>query len=453
MDRQLLDAYGYQDKPVSQCHEVCYPSTNPGNLTYQTQADYLVRHALHSLAWGIPVFRPGILMDVGGSYRWGEWGSAGFCHSFPEMNVKPAFVAFATMSLMLDGAKFVREVPLGSLSLYGVEFARPDGSQLFALWTLRGQRPVSLAVEGGGAWRLVDEPGQRAALTAAGGKLEVNLTPSPQYLIGKGRLAAATPGAAVYDDRPEGKLSQLAALDSLNDWTVENERNVELEYYDFQTPRRKGDFSFEAVPEFEGRSGAIRVTPKPLGHVKDTLAMPMYGVLAHKQGISLPGTPTEIGLWIHGNSGWGRVIFELTDASGQRWISLGAQQAGGKGRNPAETLLPPDVLAKFPTPGLSDWNTEDAWGLSRINFDGWRYVGFPLPGNYPGEHYGWPANSQWRWRQGPGGALSAQAHAAGGGVEREGAAPDDLRPRAPPRDLFKDLVVAEGDTRAGEEGG
>ncbi len=22
---------------------------------------------------------------------------------------------------------------------------------------------------------------------------------------------------------------------------------------------------------------------------------------------------------------------------------------------------------------------------------------FPLPGNYPGEHYGWPANSQWRW--------------------------------------------------------
>jgi len=33
--------------------------------------------------------------------------------------------------------------------------------------------------------------------------------------------------------------------------------------------------------------------------------------------------------------------------------------------------------------------------LSRINFDGWRYLGFPLPGQYPGEGYHWPANSQW----------------------------------------------------------
>jgi hypothetical protein len=50
----------------------------------------------------------------------------------------------------------------------------------------------------------------------------------------------------------------------------------------------------------------------------------------------------------------------------------------------------------FPKPGLSDWNTEDVYGQSRINFDGWRYLSFPLPGNYPGEGYGWPANSQWR---------------------------------------------------------
>ena len=39
---------------------------------------------------------------------------------------------------------------------------------------------------------------------------------------------------------------------------------------------------------------------------------------------------------------------------------------------------------------------DDAFGISRINFDGWRYLGFPLPGNYPGEGFGWPANSQWK---------------------------------------------------------
>jgi hypothetical protein len=54
-------------------------------------------------------------------------------------------------------------------------------------------------------------------------------------------------------------------------------------------------------------------------------------------------------------------------------------------------------VGRVQRPGVSDWNTDDAWGLSRINFDGWRYVGIPLPGNYPGEHYPWPANSQWRW--------------------------------------------------------
>jgi len=28
---------------------------------------------------------------------------------------------------------------------------------------------------------------------------------------------------------------------------------------------------------------------------------------------------------------------------------------------------------------------------------GWRYLEFPLPGNYPGEGYHWPCSSQWRY--------------------------------------------------------
>ncbi len=70
-------------------------------------------------------------------------------------------------------------MPLGSPSLYGVEFARPDGSQAFVLWTLRGQRPVTLALEGSGPWKLVDDQANETVAQAAGGKLEVTLTPSP----------------------------------------------------------------------------------------------------------------------------------------------------------------------------------------------------------------------------------------------------------------------------------
>lgn len=42
-------------------------------------------------------------------------------------------------------------------------------------------------------------------------------------------------------------------------------------------------------------------------------------------------------------------------------------------------------------------NTGDVFGVSRINFEGWRWLAFPLPGNYPGEKHPWSANSQWRW--------------------------------------------------------
>src|SRR5262249_19639272 len=107
MDRQLLEGYGYKDKPVTHCYELCYPCTNPGNLDERTQADYLVRHALHSLAWGMPHIKIGCLSDMGNSYYFSNWGASGFCRSKPELSVKPSFVAFATLTRVLDGAKFV----------------------------------------------------------------------------------------------------------------------------------------------------------------------------------------------------------------------------------------------------------------------------------------------------------------------------------------------------------
>jgi hypothetical protein len=232
------------------------------------------------------------------------------------------------------------------------------------------------------------------------------LTPTPVYLVGQGKVMTGEPGAPQYNDQPASKSAVVASLGKLDEWQVEPQRSMELEYYNFMTLRRKGDFAFEPVERFEGKESVLKVTPQPLtpnpspprgegkgGRGKDT--MPMYAVLAHKKSVLLPGQPTEIGAWINGNSGWGRLIFELTDASGQRWISVGAQQQGVP-RKWLEAMIPSSDLARFSSAALSDWNTEDAFGISRINFDGWRYVAFPLPGNYPGEKYGWPTNSQWR---------------------------------------------------------
>ncbi len=381
MDRQLLDAYGYSDKPVHQCLEVCYPNDNPGNHSSLTQADYFVRNALHSLAWGMDFLHIGEIIDVGNSYYYSNWGAAGFCRPYPEMNVKPAYVALATMTSVLDGAKVVGVRDTGSPSVYALEFERPDGQRVLAYWTIRGRRPLTVSVTDG-PWMAVDDQGNN---TPAPAKLVA--TASPAYLIGKGQIGGIRPGEPKYDEAPPVNATVIAALDSLDDWTLVPERNAELEAYNPMTPRRKGDFEFTAA------GGAIRVTPRPIHHGKDT--MPMYGQLSHKRGLGLPGEPDEIGIWINGNSGWGRVIFELQDATGQRWVSLGA----------AATELPPwqldwmpqEMQAQSQVAQMSDWSTNDPYGYSAINFDGRRYVGFPLPGNYPGEKHPLPANSFWRW--------------------------------------------------------
>ena len=99
---------------------------------------------------------------------------------------------------------------------------------------------------------------------------------------------------------------------------------------------------------------------------------------------------------MQGNGGGGRIVFELEDASGQRWVSIGFEQKGEPTRWMAD-WMPAEKFKDLKSSNLCDWNTDDAWGWSYINFEGWRFLRFPLPGNYPGERYHWPYSSQWRF--------------------------------------------------------
>lgn len=401
MDRQLLDAYGYQDKPVEQCYEVIYPGTNPGNLTPAVQADYYVRHGLHSLAWEMPLIRFGLLHDVGTSYRFSNWGSSAFMRSRPEINPKPSYVSIAVMTRALDGAVFERVLPLGSASLYGFEFRLPDGRHVAALYTLRGRRPLTLAFARDESRVLTDGQGNEQTLSPDEGRITVTLSPTPVFLTGQGAVVSASAGTPVYEDRPAGPVTRIAALDTLDDWTVENGRDHVLEYHNHTVYRRRGDFAIDSIGHFEGRDGVLRVrmpasdaapSDAPLGGGRET--MPMYQALTHRNGVEIPGTPTEIGLWVNGNSGWGRIIFDLEDASGQRWTSIGAMRTAELHPWMLD-WMPREVLEDFQDTTISDWNTNDVFGDSAINFDGWRYLAVPLPGHYPGGYH-WPATSQWR---------------------------------------------------------
>lgn len=393
MYRQILDHYGYGDVDLRQCYEMCYPNTNPGNLTERTQAAYIVRHMMHSLAWKIPVIRPMCITDMGGSYYSSNWGASGFCHAWPNVSPKQSYVAFAAMTQVLDGAKFTRHVPVNSTVVYAVEFQRPDNRYVTCLWTPRGRRTLTIQAAGAQKQVLTDVMGRERTVVFKKDTAEVIISREPCYLTTPGPITAITLGEVSHDGRPGSNAFLVSSLDTLADWTIETGRSMELETYNFLNPRRKGDFAYREVASFEGESGVIEV--KPRLPCEGSPYLQMYSVLSHKQGIEIPGEPTEIGLMIHGNGGWGRVIFELEDASGQRWISIGAEQ-GGPPMPWMADWLKPEEFAKLKTSNLSDWNSDDAWGRSFVDHDGWRFVSFPLPGQYPGEGYHWPKNSQWR---------------------------------------------------------
>ena len=393
MDRQLLDAYGYREKSVTQCHETIYPSTNPGNLSLETQAKYLIRHILHSMAWRIPQIRAGTLLDAGDSYYHSNWGGIGLFERAPEKAPKPVAISLATLTRVLDGAHYEDFLDTGSDSAYLMSFSKKDGTTVFPFWVVRGTRDFTLLLDGASKARIVEANGLEKEVPILQGTIRLDASPEPAYLIlpKGGRVASVVLGLSKYEDQPVGRISKIDSLVFLEKWKVVPERSPELEMYNPLTPRRKGNFEFSIVSKIDGEGPALRISPKPVKEGKSV--MPMYAELAFQKRMELPGKPAEIGLWVNGNSSWSRVIFSLRDASGQRWVSIGAAAKGA-----SEWMgdwLTPDLLKNYKPGKIADFNTDDPFGLSRINFDGWRYLGFPLPGQYPGEGYHWPANSQW----------------------------------------------------------
>jgi len=394
MLRQIADHYGAKDTPMRQCLEICYPNTNPGNLTERTQAAYLVRHVMHSLAWGVPVIRPMCLSDMGNSYYYSNWGAAGLCHAWPNVSPKFAYVSFATMTLMLDGAKLSRSIPTGSTVVYAQEFRNKDKKYITCFWTLRGTRPVTVEVSGK-AVRLTGMMGREQEIPVKDHAAAFEISSEICYLVSDKPVAGITLGAPVNEGMPTGKTFLISGLDRVAEWTVETNKSVELEMYNFLNPRRKGNFEYREVGIDGGRK---TIEVKPRLPVEGSEYLQMYSVLVRTNAVEIPGEPTEIGVMVNGNGGWGRLIFEIEDAGGQRWISIGAEQAGTPNPWMADWLKP-EEFAKLnqKSMNVNDWNCDDAWGRSFINHDGWRFVRFPMPGQYPGDGYHWPKNSQWRF--------------------------------------------------------
>jgi hypothetical protein len=373
--REALDLHAGQKVPIWST-EAFYPCTHPGNLTEPTQARYVARTLLAGLAAGLEkILKPFGIYDMSDDYRFSHWGMPGLCRDDDEFQPKPSYVAYAVITQVLDRCQYARKAETGSAVVFAPVFRRADGHEVCALWTLHGSRPTTVSV-GNGSVLITDTMGRETRPDAPNGTVQVTITPDPVYIAGA-PVRKIGLGEPQYADGPSPSTGQaISTMSSADEWQPAEEPPGFLEDNNFENPRVKGEFKLDwgradAPP---GKCLGIRLPPLP-ETAKDPL-IARYQTLELNKKVVLDGRPRWIGATVRGCGNWGRLIYDLTDAEGERWISIGMPR---------------------------EFNVNDPYNWSFLNHDGWRFVAHDLPGDFGGsERHHWPTQCVWgHFKPGP----------------------------------------------------
>lgn len=367
--KEYAQLYRY-DVPITSCYEWRGRGTNPGNLSELEQAQLYVRDALQGLAFRMPHINPGLLHDVGDAYYYSRWGSGGLCHRYPLLNPKISYVALSTLTRELDLAVYRRSLDTNSPSLYAMEFEK-DGGFVYALWLPRGERKVTATLAQDTAFTLTDMNGNAQEIHTRRKRAEMTVSASPSYLRTKVAILSLHGGPTTCEP-PPAKRAVVDTLIALSRWEVAQEPDEQLDTGHFDFPRRLGCVDLQPVSDGQ-KQRALQVTLQPQPDVPWPVSR--YVVLKAKNNLSAPGKPTSVGLWVKGNSCWGRVFWEFQDRQGETFFSIGAPCGG--------------------------WSVGDWKCRTFINFDGWNYLSVPLPFRYSSGFYG-PPEHHWTHTGGDG---------------------------------------------------
>src|SRR5262249_33803650 len=241
------------------------------------------------------------------------------------------------------------------------------GELLHVLWTVRGKRLVSVEVPRTKALTVFDSMDNAASVPEKDGKANLTIGTSPVFVRGLTRDAKGTPGTADHADAKPGP--HTVALADLGDgsWKLSAKRDKDYEDVHLEFIKKfPGQFSLHAAagPDGKGKALAVRLEKQP----KERRTMPFYTTLVPPKPIVIPGKASHLGLWVKAASDWGRVVYCLKDAKGERWLSVGKK---------------------------GEWNVDDVHNWSAFNYDGWRYLTFELPANSPYDLYREAGTSFW----------------------------------------------------------
>jgi hypothetical protein len=342
-----------RDVPSNGCYEFTYRSER--DMGEHQQAQWYVRDMLIGLANGFNRIGPGILFDTANAYHNGLWGSSGILTRGPVAYPKKSYVAYATLTNVLDQVKLRRQVPTGSTTVYALDFERSDGKTVAALWASRGDAQFVVEFDGETAAQVVDMYGRTRQMQTAEGRITVEAGASPAYVVADRAVRTVTIAGRSFpaDQARAERAVVVAELVSVGDVAVDPDDSIDTpKVAPLQLPiREAGAFHVRQV-EDDAMGPSIEV-------VLDTSAKPdlskyitPYTTIRLKQPAPVEGEPAALGVWVKGNSNWGRIMFEFQDAEGEVWRSLGT---GGWGC---------DIL---------DWP-----GQISVNFDGWNFISLPL---------------------------------------------------------------------------
>ncbi len=353
ISRLGLDKAGVTN-PILAMYEGPSRSAYYGALSDRELADYSVRDSLLLYVYGVDIQTGGWAPFESASY-WGEQHyGGGIAHRRPRATPRPAYAAFASMTRHLNRRNFTRWLPTGSLSLFALEFSHYlSGEKMHTFWTLRGERPVQLAVPANANLRAFDLMDNEIPLNVANGTVTLPVTTSPCWVYGLTGDEAITLGEPLHNDAtPSDTASKVASLGD-GTWQQNTERDQDYEQsHELFVRRYPGSFTSaitRAPQQVGGEAMAVNMAPEQSPAQK---LMPYYTSFVPPQPVELPGKGSHLGMWVRGTSDFGRVVYALRDSKGERWLSVGTKGA---------------------------WNCDDIHNWSVFCYDGWRYLRFELP--------------------------------------------------------------------------
>ena len=216
------------------------------------------------------------------------------------------------MTLVLDQAKFSEKLETGSTSVYALEFTRPDASRITALWTIRGQREVKLALADDGEAVLWDAMGNQTLMQSHRQVIEMTIGSSPVYITGVD-VVRVNCGRTHYPPGLAAGAQVVDKMETLDAWTVEAERDEDFEEHIWDQLRHPGKLKWENADDAT-RGKVLRVALD--GKQAGPSTASFYNRLRAIEPKVLRGEPQYLGLWVDGNSSWARITFELVDAEG-----------------------------------------------------------------------------------------------------------------------------------------